>query len=161
MSPVETICENIRNDLMTSINYTGFEFNLIFDGNLNKIMEYLQIFENYLQGIIKILTNCQEIGQHFREYFKTDATFAENILNLMKNLTKITNSSNVSMRANLCSTKTQFTRTFFSVIFHLYDPNYFLEIMNEKQINEERKTLYDRCVITNLIEAIVIMPVSD
>lgn len=160
ITTAENVCEHIRNDLMTSINYTGFEYNLLFEGNLRNTMEYLQIFGNYLSGIINILTKCKQIAHHFRKYFKTNTTFVENISNFMKNLAKITISSNSLMRANLCSIKIQFSSILFAVVFDLYEPSYFIEIMNGIQSNEERG-LYDRCVITELIQTLVSMPVSD
>ncbi|XP_031632927.1 huntingtin [Contarinia nasturtii] len=153
---VNILAESIRNDLISSISYTGFEYNLLFEGNLCKIIEFLQILECYLNAITIILRNYNETAQSFKSYFGVDSKFLEIVLNFMKNLPSIANSSNISQRTNWCTIKMNFANRLFAFIFDLYETSVFVDaIMKKAQENHERaRTLYDQCVTSILIQTL-------
>lgn len=157
---VEILAEHIRHDLITNISYNEFEYNLFFDGDLIKIMEYLQVFGNYLNGIASVLSNCNQVGQALKKYFKENLKISEIILIFLKNIATITNSSNILLRTNACPVKARFTGNLCNIIFGLYAPSDFVQIIKQTQENADTtNTVYDRCVIINLLKILVSMPV--
>lgn len=161
VNAAQILAENVRNDLIALITYTEFDYNLLFDGDLGKIMEYLQIFGEYLNGIVKILSNCNQIGQNVRKYFRENAKFLENVLCFMKNVAILTNTSNLVSRTDLCTVKTGFASILFTVIFDLYEPSFFLEIMKQSYDSEDEvNSFYERCIISDLVKTLVSKPVS-
>lgn len=160
-STADNLAESIRNDLISSVSYTGFEYNLLFEGNLSKIMEFLQILECYLSGITNILSNFNETAKSFKTYFGVESKFSEIVLNFMKNLTSIANSSNISQRANWCTIKTNFANKLFTFVFDLYDTSIFIDAMKKAQENHDRAgILHDQCVTSTLIQTLASKNVS-
>lgn len=155
------LAEHIQNDLITNISYTEFEYNSLFEGDLMKIMEYLQVFGSYLNGIASILSNCNQVGQALRKYSKENSNVLEAILIFLKNIATITTTSNILLRANSCPVKTRFTVNLCNVIFGLYAPSDFVEMMKQTRENAHRgNTFYDRCIMSNLMKSLVSMPVT-
>lgn len=158
---IENLIECIQNDLISSINYTGFEYNIIFEGDPTKIMEYLQIIERYLNTFTKVLSNCKKIAQQLKNNFVTNLKFMETILDFPKNLRNIVTSTNNSVRTNWCIIKSDLAHKLFSFTFDLYKVSDFVDEMRKAQENDERvKTLYDRCVSSKLIQILTSKSVS-
>lgn len=153
--------ENIRNDLLSSLSYTAFEYNLLFGGDLSKIIDYLHIFGDYVQRITEILLSFEQIGRHFRQNFETNSDFIRIALNVMKNFATISSPSNTFARSKWCIAKSNFGTKLFSIIFGLYEAQFFVETMKSVIADTEHiKTSYDRCLVSNLIQFIISKPVS-
>lgn len=152
---LETFVDCIQNDLLTNITYTAFEYNLLFEGELNQIMEYLHIFGNYLCGITQVLRNCDKIGQILRQKLIENPKNCEALANFMRNLSALTSPLN-EKRTNWCRVKSKFASQFFTFIFDVYDEFQFLENMtNTNTVTVLVQTQYDRCIVSHLIEFIV------
>lgn len=159
---IENLTECIQNDLISSINYTGFEYNIIFEGDPTKLMEYLQIIERYLNTFTKILSNCEKIAQQLKKNLITNLKFMETVLDFPKNLRNIVTSTNTSVRTNWCIIKSDLAQKLFSFTFDLYKVSVFVDEMRKSQENDERvKTLYDRCVSSKLIQILTSKSVSN
>lgn len=145
----------IQNDLSINITYTAFEYNLLFEGELNQIMEYLHIFGNYLHGITQVLRNCDGIGQKLRQRLVENPKNCENFANFMRNVSAL-NSPSHEKQTNWCRVKSEFAPKLFTLVFDLYDVSQVLEIMiSTKTGTELAQKHYDRCIVSNLIEFIV------
>lgn len=147
----------IRNELSTSITCTGHEYNLLFQGERTQIMDYLQIFGNYLHGIEQMISNCDQIGQSLRNNFTENPALVEHLLNFIRNVSTLNHSTNIPARGNWCVIKLQFASKLFSLIFDLYEPIFFLKQMDH--INS-LKIPYDRCITSHLIAFITLKPVN-
>lgn len=159
---IENLTECIQNDLISSINYTGFEYNIIFEGDPTKLMEYLQIIERYLNTFTKILSNCEKIAQQLKKNLITNLKFMETVLDFPKNLRNIVTSTNTSVRTNWCIIKSDLAQKLFSFTFDLYKVSVFVDEMRKSQENDERvKTLYARCVSSKLIQILTSKSVSN
>lgn len=157
----DQLAKSIRNELLKNFTFSAFEYNLLFEGDLNRIMEYLHIFGNYLQGIGKILLNCNQNGQAIRMELKSNSTIIESVLNFMRNLSTIGNCSNVSMLSKWSTVKLDFSTKLFTFIFELFEPSVFL--CNMKTVDADlkpSKTLYDPCILSNFIQFAVLKSVS-
>lgn len=151
----ENLVECIQNDLSINFSYTAFEYNLLFEGELNQIMEYLHIFGNYLHGIIQVLRNCDKIGQILRKKLIENPKNCETLSNFMRNLSALNSPSN-KKRTNWCGVKSKFASQLFTLIFDLYDVSIFLENMiSTNTCTELIQTHHDRCIVSHLIEFIV------
>lgn len=151
----DQLAKCIRNDLLNIFTFSAFEYNLLFEGDLNRIMEYLHIFGNYLQGIGEILLNCNQNGQAIRMELKTNSTIIESVLNFMRNLSTIGNCSNVSMLSKRRTVKLDKT-----VYIH-FEPSVFLRNMKTVHADlKPSKTLYDPCILSNFIQFAVLKSVS-
>lgn len=151
----ENLVECIQNDLSINFTYNAFEYNLLFEGELNQIMEYLHIFGNYLQGIIHVLRNCDKIGQILRRKLIENPKNCEILSNFMRNLSAL-NSPSSKKRTNWCRVKSKFASQLFTLIFDLYETSFFLENMTRTNTGTElAQTHHDRCIVSHLIEFIV------
>lgn len=160
-SSVDNLTDCIQNDLISCLNYTAVEYNVLFEGDPLKMMEYFQIFGKYLDAISQVLLKCQKIALNFRKLFETNSTFVETVLDFLKNLSNIGTFSNTTMRTKWCTIKTDLTNKLFSFTFDLYKTTFVVDVMKKSQENDERaKTLYDRCGTSKLIEMLISKPVS-
>lgn len=158
----ENFAESIQNDLLACISYTGFEYNLLFDSDPIKIMEYLQIFGDHLNIIAKLLLNCNKIELAFKNYFKSNPKFIETMLDFLKNLSNIATFSNISLRTDWCTIKTDLTHKLFSFTLNMYETSFFVDVMKQTQADDERtKALYDRCGTSKLIRMLISKPVRN
>lgn len=160
-SSVDNLTDCIQNDLISCINYTAIEYNVLFEGDPVKMMEYLQIFGKYLDTITQVLSKCQKIALNFRKLFETNSKFIETVLDFLKNLSNVDTFLNTTMRTKWCTIKTELTYKLFSFTFDLYKTSFVVDVMKKSQENDERvKTLYDRCGTLKLIEMLISKPVS-
>lgn len=159
-SAAEHLAENIRNDLLKHLSYTGLEFGLVFDGDLAKTADYLQLFGIYLQKINKILSKCDRVAQSFREYFKNNSEFIETVLNFIKRLSAVGTATSISLRSNWCDVKSNFASKLCAFLFDLHEPSFCVETMKRIQYEQITSVCYDRCIISNVIKLIVLQPVS-
>lgn len=144
--------ECIQNDLSTNIK---FEYNSLFEGELNQIMEHLHIFGNYLQNVLQVLRACKKIGQILRRKLIENLKICENLSNFMRYLSAFNSQSHIK-RTNWCRVKSKFASQLFTFIFELYDVSFFLENMETiNSGNELTQTHHDRCIVTHLIEFLV------
>lgn len=160
-SSVDNLTDCIQNDLTSCINYTAIEYNVLFEGDPMKMMEYFQIFGKYLDAITQVLSKCQKIALNFRKLFETNFKFIETVLDFLKNLPNIGTFSNTTIRTKWCTIKTDLTYKLFTFTFDLYKTSFVVDVMKKSQENDERtKTLYDRCATLKLIEMLISKPVS-
>lgn len=151
----EVFADCIQTDLSMNVTYTAFEYNLLFEGELNQVMEYLHVFGNYLLGVTHVLRNCDKIGQIIRRKLVENTKNCESLANFMRNLSAL-NSLTHEKRTNWCGVKSRLASQFFTLVFDLYDASQFLEIVTSTNPGTELAQIhYDRCVISHLIEFIV------
>lgn len=159
-STTEELAENIQNVLISSLTYTSSEYSLIFNGNLKRIMDFLQIFGCYLNGMTKVVLNCKRIGLHLNTQFMANSKFVDNQLDFMRNLSAIGSSANISLREDWCIIKTNFAAKLFSFTFDICEPEAFIDVMKRAQGNNPGiKVLYDKCVTMKLIQLLIAKPV--
>lgn len=157
----DQLTDCIQNDLHKTITYTAFEYMFIFNGDLKKILDYLHMFGNYLQGVSSILSKCHQLGSEIRQKFIADPTFIESLLNFMRNISEFGQFSNVSMQSDWIVAKSHFAVKFITLIFELFEPSILLAQMKITQNNTKpTKMIYDQCFFTHFIEFVASKPVS-
>lgn len=157
----DQLVETIRKDLLSSLSYTALEYNLLFDGDLSKIIDFLHIFGDYIQRIQQILLDFEQIGRNFRQNFETNSNLIRIVVNVMKNFATISSPLNTLARTKWCVAKSNFGTKLFSFIFGLYESQFVVETMKSVIAETEPvKTSYDRCITSNLIQFIISKPVS-
>lgn len=159
---VENLTESIESDLISSLNYPRFGYNLLFEGDATKLMEYLQIFGNYLNAITKVLSKCNQIALNFKKKFEANSEFIDSVLSFLKNLSNIAIATNTSLQKKWCIIKTDLIHKLLSFIFDIYETSFFVDALKHAHENDQRiKSLYDRCGLSVLIQMLTLQPVSN
>lgn len=150
----EHLVDCIENDLTKFIAYSECEYDLLFEGELNQIMEYLHSFGNYLHGIIQVLGNCDKIGHILRQKLSENTKMCASFSDFMRNLATLHSPLHIQ-RTNWCRVKTKFATQLFTFVFDVYEISVFLEIMTDMNTSIQRtQTHHDQCIISHLIEFI-------
>lgn len=146
------IVDCIQKDLSMNITYTAFEYNVLFEGELNQIMEYLHMFGNYLGGVTHVLRNCDKIGQILRRKLVENSKNCESLAHFMRNLSALYSPTH-EKQTNWCRVKSKFAAQLFTLIFDLFDVPRFLETVTSTDTGAQSVQIqYDRCVLSHLVE---------
>lgn len=141
--------DHIFSELMRFTMVDISEFDLFFETDFDQILDYLQIFEYYLNALIKIKSTWIRIAQKTRENSENNAKSVTAMVTFMQRLTSNTSTSLTNSNQELfCIRKTKFSSTIFSYIVEYYGINHLLIIFESNKLN-------DKCIKTNLLKFVV------
>lgn len=151
----EHLADCIENDLTTYTVNNSCEYNLLFEGEPNQIMECLHSLGNYLQGIVHILRNCAKIGPILGKKLAEKTKICKLLCDFMPSLSTMRIHSHTE-RTNWCKIKSKFAFNLFTFVFDVYDEAVFLETLADISTSiQSVKTFNDQCIVAHLIEFIV------